>query len=148
MRAYFVAETVTSTTHTHTHTKKQHNINALSGIRPLDPSSWAVNLHLIPHGHLYRLLDPVLTVNLNNVTDNRFPAINNKHHLDNSHSLRAGLSAARSPICWDFLHMSTAALGLTQPPVQRITVLSPGGKAPGAWRWLSTPERAQRLKKE
>jgi hypothetical protein len=34
----------------------------------------------------------------------------------------------------DFPHHSRQGLGPTQPPVQRVSELLPGGKAAGAWR--------------
>jgi hypothetical protein len=143
-------------THTHTHSRtrlneslghsrghylhntqqtQQMNFYALSGIRTSDLSSCAAaDLRLIPHGHWHRLLDPAVTVNLNSVTDNCFPAMNNAHNLDTSHSLRARLSADRNSVGRDFLHLSTPFLGPTQPPVQWIRGLFLGDKASGPWR--------------
>jgi hypothetical protein len=43
----------------------------------------------------------------------------------------------------DFPHLSRPALGLTQPPIQWVPGLFPGGKAAGTWRWPSTPSRVE-----
>jgi hypothetical protein len=53
---------------------------------------------------------------------------------------RYGLDGPRIESRWgqDFPHLSRPALGLTQPPVQRVKSRFLGGKAAGAWRCQAT----------
>ena len=48
---------------------------------------------------------------------------------------RNGLDGPGIESWWgrDFLHLSRLAMGSTQPPIQRVPGLFPGGKAAGAW---------------
>jgi hypothetical protein len=54
---------------------------------------------------------------------------------------RYGLDGPGIVFWWrrDFLHMSSLALGPTQPPIKWVPGLFPGGKARGAWLWQSSP---------
>ena len=51
-------------------------------------------------------------------------------------AIRYGLDGPGIESRWgrDFQHPSTPALGPTQPPIQLVPCLFPGGKAAGAWR--------------
>ena len=64
---------------------------------------------------------------------------------------RYGLDGSGIESRWgrDFPHPSRLTLGLTQPPVQWIPGLFPGGKADGAWRGFNHPSHlAPMFKKE
>jgi hypothetical protein len=43
----------------------------------------------------------------------------------------------------DFPYLSRTALGLTQPPIQLVPVIFPGGKAAEAWLWPPTTSSAE-----
>jgi hypothetical protein len=59
------------------------------------------------------------------------------------HSYLTSVSEKKVPVGRDFPHPSRRALGSTQPPVQWVPGLFPGGKAAGAWCWLPAPSNAE-----
>ena len=54
----------------------------------------------------------------------------------NNNRLRYGIDGPGIEFRWrrDFVHLSRPALRPTQPPIQRVPGLFPGGKAACAWR--------------
>ena len=58
---------------------------------------------------------------------------------------RYGLEGTGIESRWgrEFPHPSRPALGPTQPPIQWVLDLFPGGKAAGAWRRPPTPSSAE-----
>ena len=58
---------------------------------------------------------------------------------------RYGLEGPGIESWWgrDFSHPSRTDLRPTQPPIQWVPGLFPGGKAAGAWRWPHTPSSAE-----
>jgi len=60
-------------------------------------------------------------------------------------AVRYGLYGPAIESRWkrDFPQSSRPALRSTQPPVQWVLSLFPGGKAVGAWRWPPTPSSAE-----
>jgi hypothetical protein len=86
-------------------------------------------------------------------TEAAWPTVNNTKHFGNplttivgrdsvvGIATRYGLDGQgiESRCGWDFPHPSIQALWPTQPPIQWVPGLFPGGKAARAWRWPPTP---------
>jgi len=82
------------------------------------------------------------------------PSYNNNNNNNNNFigrdssvciATRYGMDGPGIESWWgrDFPHRCIPALGPTQPPIQWIPALFPGGKAAGWWRWLPTPSSAE-----